>query len=856
MTLISPAICINYPLVCHPNECFQAFLKCNFKKSNLSLLYYFSYKRKLNVATNFPRFLINFVPVNILYMLLKMKNRLLYLSVFLLLTAMHTTIKAQKYPLDGGVIDVTQPPYNADKTGILDATAAINKALDDYPNMMAIIYLPEGTYLISNTLKWPGYERGSYGNEILEGDGIDKTIIKLKNNCEGFTTPGSPKEMIHTGTDPAQRFRIALRSLTINTGTGNAGAIGARFMANNQGGVFDVKIVSGDGNGIVGLDLSYVDENGPLLVKNLEVDGFNYGIKCYAGQNSQTFEHIILKNQKICGLYSQSQVISIRDLKSMNSVTAVNNANNNGVITIIGAELTGGSTSTPAIINNSVMYLRDIESVGYNKIVRNLVGNRLDVLGSSIDEWTSHRKYSLFEGTPSSMLKLEIKETPLPTIDPLDQWSKVTSTGGDDTKNIQDAIDAGKSTVYFPRGNYNLYGKVYVRGNVQRIVGLEASINITSSSGFIVEEGSAPVVVIERFTSGYTPGFLVTQNSSRIVVVRNACNIAVKKNAGTGDLFLEDITSNPSSFFEFHGGNIWARQFNVENSGTHVINDGANLWILGMKNERDGILIETKNGGKTELLGYFCYTTMAPADIMFVNNESFFSAIGSETCYAPKGYNTLLKEINGGITKFLLSSEMPFGIGNGHASPFLVSGGMSAIQPTEINILLDTVRLMPFQDTALVINFLPADASNKTIKWSTTNNKIAFVDQFGKITALDYGTAFVVATTEDGLLRDSCQITVTDTAFNSIQSIKTSNIDVYPNPVTNKIQIALDENWFSRVTISLYNAAGQEVMLVKKHASTVRSALVIDMSRLQNGLYLLKVEDGTHVARKTLIVNR
>jgi len=605
-------------------------------------------------------------------------RKLLYCSTFLLfLTILSFTVQAQKYPLDGGVIDVTQAPYNADKTGTLDATKAINKALDDYPNGNAIIYLPEGIYLISNTLKWPGYDRGSYGYETLEGDGIDKTYIKLKDNCEGFTVAGTPKEMIYTGTDPAQRFKIGLRSLTINTGTGNAGAIGARFMANNQGGVFDVKIISGDGNGAIGLDLSYVNENGPLLVKNLEVDGFNYGIKCNGGQNSQTFEHIVLKNQKKFGLHSQSQVISIRDLKSSNSVTAVYNS---GVTTIIGAELSGGSSSNPAIINNSIMYLRDITSVGYGKVVRNLAGNRLDVIGSSLVEWTSHRKMSLFEGTPSSMLNLKIKETPLPAIDPIDQWSKVTSSGGDDTKNIQDAIDAGKPTVYFPRGNYNLNGIVYIRGNVQRIVGLEANININTASGFIVDEGSSPVVVIERLSSGYTAGFFVTQASSRTVVVRNACNIAVKKNAGTGDLFLEDVVSNPSGFFEFHGGNVWARQFNIENSGTHVINDGANLWILGMKTERDGILIETKNGGKTELLGYFCYTTLSPADIMFVNNESFFSAIGSETCYYQKGYTNLLKEIKGGVTKYMLSTELPRGIGSGHASPFLFSGGTSIPQ--------------------------------------------------------------------------------------------------------------------------------------------------------------------------------
>jgi len=593
-----------------------------------------------------------------------------------------------------------------------------------------------------------------------------------------------------------------------------------------------------------------------MLVKNVEVDGFNYGIKCYASQNSQTFEHITLKNQKICGIYNQSQVISIRDLKSTNTVTAVNNVNSNGVITIIGAQLNGGAPSNTAIINNSIMYLRNIEADGYGKLVFNKAGNSIDIYGTSIDEWTSHRKVSLFDGNPSSMLNLEIKETPELTVDPLDQWIKVpASSGGDDTKKIQDAIDSGKTTVYFPRGNYNLNGIVYVRGNVKRIIGLEANININSSSGFVVDEGTAPTVVFERFISGYGTGYIVTQASSRTVVVRNSCNIAVKKNAGTGDLYLEDVCNNPSPF-EFHGGNVWARQFNVENAGTHVINDGANLWILGMKTERDGVLIETKNGGKTELLGFFCYTTITPADTMFVNNESSFSAIGSETCWANKGYNYFLKETRGGVTKALKASQLPFGNGNGHALPFLVSGGTITVPATQITIVPKTIELMPFQDTALMVTFTPVNTSNKTINWSSTNDTIALIDLYGKITALNYGTAFIIAETEDASLRDSCQITVTDTPNNLMKPDIKSAFTFFPNPVSDILTITFNENWSSYVIIRIYNALGQQVFSMKKNSPQTESAVLIDVKSLQYGLYCLRAEDGERIASKSLIVER
>ena len=57
------------------------------------------------------------------------------------------------FPKDSGVINVKDAPYNAKGDGITDDTAAIQKALSQYPNGNKIIYLPKGTYLVSDKLK-------------------------------------------------------------------------------------------------------------------------------------------------------------------------------------------------------------------------------------------------------------------------------------------------------------------------------------------------------------------------------------------------------------------------------------------------------------------------------------------------------------------------------------------------------------------------------------------------------------------------------------------------------------------------------------------------------------------------------
>ncbi len=90
--------------------------------------------------------------------------------------------------------------------------------------------------------------------------------------------------------------------------------------------------------------------NGPLLVRNCEVIGFDRGISSARAVNSQTFEAITLRNQRNCGFDNEGQTISVRSLNSQNSVPAVRSY---GTFCLIDATLKGGTDarSWPAIVN-------------------------------------------------------------------------------------------------------------------------------------------------------------------------------------------------------------------------------------------------------------------------------------------------------------------------------------------------------------------------------------------------------------------------------------------------------------------------------------------------------------------------
>lgn len=80
---------------------------------------------------------------------------------------------------DFNLTDVTASPYNADNTGVRDATSAIQKAIDDVSSKGGgVVYLPAGTYLVSLPEGSSSILSVTSDNVVIRGDGPDRTFIK------------------------------------------------------------------------------------------------------------------------------------------------------------------------------------------------------------------------------------------------------------------------------------------------------------------------------------------------------------------------------------------------------------------------------------------------------------------------------------------------------------------------------------------------------------------------------------------------------------------------------------------------------------------------------------------------------
>ncbi|BAY61252.1 hypothetical protein NIES22_13130 [Calothrix brevissima NIES-22] len=594
------------------------------------------------------------------------------------------------YPENATVVDVTAPEYGAIPNDSQDDTAAIQKALSRYPAGSRVIYLPNGVYNISNSLYWPKGKRfrSDYKRTILQGQSTEGVIIQLQDNSPNFQNTEKPRPVVSTGFDPdenpksedfraskiAQRFSNSVRNLTINIGNKNPGAEGLNFAANNQGAVRSVKIISPDGQGTTGLALTH-GEIGPLLIEDVEIVGFDNGILTNNGINSVTLQNITVRDQNRAGIYNGGQVMSLEGFSSFNSVPAIINGKNphegnepGSILTLVNAKLTGRgkANKTVAISSAGFVYARNVTSSGYrNLFTSNARKAEKNLKNAAVDEFTSRPILSNFP-SPERSLQLPIKQFPKLEWDDRKNWASVEKFGAnpkdkkDDTAAFQAAIDSGATTVFVPNtGRFTIDGSLKLRGKVQRF--LSTGGVIEGDGEIVADNGNQPTLIVENFFVGYKSKLRWKTVANRTVVFRSIMHLDLESQ-GTGDLFIDDASMGQLRFLN-PKQSIWARQINPEGgSATNVVNNGAKLWILGMKTEKAQTKIETANGGLTELLGALIYATSKedPKVPLFrINNASASFAGVGEAYFDKDTYEIWVEETRGSNTKILKRKDIP-----------------------------------------------------------------------------------------------------------------------------------------------------------------------------------------------------
>lgn len=642
-----------------------------------------------------------------------LRNLSLFLSTLVaLFTVSSLRAVEYTYPVDVGVIDVTQPPWNLDHTGVEDITEKFQQLVDETIPRKTwlspegywpyIIYFPNGTYRLTDSVVGAILDSGAaLGGLVIQGQSRDGVVLKLDDNAAGFDNPSAPKHLLDyfAGNGTNNAFMNQLENLTIDVGSGNPGAVGVRFHANNTGAVRNVRIVSSDpaAAGFAGLE-AVKNTNGPWMIRGLDVVGFDYGINLGNGENGRhmvSVQDLHLNGQRLAGIRLNSFILAAYNTVSENSVPFVSDVSGTAMITLIEADLStpgGGATDAYAIESGSPIFLRDVTTSGYAGVV----GSGGEVLLAEMSagmEWHSHPRNYLWEETPDLSLNLGMEQAPEIEWPESSEWAVVDSQSfeDDDTEAIREAMASGKSMIIFKPKTYWISETIRIPPHVRIIAGQWATLRPesplvgTGQPLFALGGSDQEVVFLDKikgnFNATSNPNPLILNASNTSLVLRDVFWVSgpvYRSEPTRGKVFFENVHSLPGTqnnpldipAYEFRGQDVWAYQWNPEMQFPHALIDGANVRIFGYKTgEMRGPMIDVRNHGYAEIFGGSMNVThddldIDPAEtIMLRSDDGNISANFIEMAQLSGGgagwgrHNFVAVETRDGETRELLTAD-------------------------------------------------------------------------------------------------------------------------------------------------------------------------------------------------------
>lgn len=160
------------------------------------------------------------------------------------------------------------------------------------------------------------------------------------------------------------------------------------------------------------------------------------------------------------------------------------------------------------------------------------------------------------------------------------------------------------------------------------------------------------------------------------------------------------------------------------------------------------------------------------------------------------------------------------------------------VVPTGVSFAADNATVKIGESIRLQASVAPQDASNKEVHWESLNEEIARVDVDGEVTGVSEGTATIQATTLEGLLKATCQVTV-----NSGASIDEYSLTYQVSYQNNEIQVSGE----SIMGVRVYDMNGRVMM-------NNNSNNIIPTDSWNKGVYFVEVVQGDRIRMNKVVV--
>lgn len=160
------------------------------------------------------------------------------------------------------------------------------------------------------------------------------------------------------------------------------------------------------------------------------------------------------------------------------------------------------------------------------------------------------------------------------------------------------------------------------------------------------------------------------------------------------------------------------------------------------------------------------------------------------------------------------------------------------VEVTGVSLAFSSLELKLGDSSTLKVNIQPANASNKSVTWHSSDPTVVTVDAQGKLTAIKRGSATITVTTNDGEYTDTCLVVVVD-QLTLNENIETKEIVLYPTIVDQRIHISGLRN---QSTIQIISFLGQHI----ETWTTSERQFIVDASKLRKGYYIVVVSNDNN----------
>ena len=172
----------------------------------------------------------------------------------------------------------------------------------------------------------------------------------------------------------------------------------------------------------------------------------------------------------------------------------------------------------------------------------------------------------------------------------------------------------------------------------------------------------------------------------------------------------------------------------------------------------------------------------------------------------------------------------------------------TVVHVSKVSINKTTDTLIAGRTDILKVTLTPTNATNKTVKWTSSNTTVVKIDIYGKVTALKAGTATITGTTVDKGLKIYCKITV-----KPIPVVHVSKVSI--NKTTDTLIVGGTDNL--KTTITPTNATNKTVKWTSSNTTVIKIDIYGKVTALKAGTATITVKtaDGGKIVTCRVTVN-